>query len=129
LIALFSGTPWTWNGSWSNLAIITTRIAYTARSMARHPRNVPAHPYLLLPRLVVTLGSSIAAVSSRHQLPLDWQFAPHRLMFEAAGPAVFAWYIQNHGAEVNLFVDHSQIVQLECLRSRIWGTKTSGVAS
>jgi hypothetical protein len=78
LIALFSGTPWTWNGSWSNLAIITTRIAYTARSMARHPRNVPAHPYLLLPRLVVTLGSSIAAVSSRHQLPLDCQFVPHR---------------------------------------------------
>ena len=77
LIALFSGTPWTWNGSWSNLAIITTRIAYTARSMARHPRNVPAYAYLLMPRLVVTLGSSIAAVSSRHQLPLDWQFAPH----------------------------------------------------
>jgi hypothetical protein len=25
-------------------------------------------------------------------------------------------------AEVNLFVDHSQIVQLECLRSGIWGT-------
>jgi phosphosulfolactate synthase (CoM biosynthesis protein A) len=28
-----------------------------------------------------------------------------------------------HGPEVNLFVDHSQIVQLECLRSSIWGTK------
>ena len=26
--------------------------------------------------------------------------------------------------EVNLFVDHSQIVQLECLRSGIWGTKS-----
>jgi hypothetical protein len=25
--------------------------------------------------------------------------------------------------EVNLFVDHSQIVQIECLRSGIWGTK------
>jgi hypothetical protein len=23
---------------------------------------------------------------------------------------------------VNLFIDHSQIVQLECLRSGIWGT-------
>jgi hypothetical protein len=23
----------------------------------------------------------------------------------------------------NLFVDHSQLVQLECLRSGIWGTK------
>src|SRR5258708_3701247 len=37
---------------------------------------------------------------------------------------VFAWYIKNYGAEVNLFVDHSQIVQLECLRSGIWGTKS-----
>jgi phosphosulfolactate synthase (CoM biosynthesis protein A) len=43
-------------------------------------------------------------------------------MFEAADPDVFAWYIKNYGPEVNLFVDHSQIVQLECLRSGIWGT-------
>ena len=26
--------------------------------------------------------------------------------------------------EIKLFVDHSQIVQLECLRSGIWGTKS-----
>jgi len=45
-------------------------------------------------------------------------------MFEAADPEVFAWYIKNYGVEVNLFVDHSQIVQLECLRSGIWGTKS-----
>ncbi len=45
-------------------------------------------------------------------------------MFEAADPEVFAWYIKNYGAEVNLFVDHSQIVQLETLRSGIWGTKS-----
>jgi phosphosulfolactate synthase (CoM biosynthesis protein A) len=47
-----------------------------------------------------------------------------KLMFEAADPAVFAWYIKNYGADVNLFVDHSQIVQLECLRAGIWGTKS-----
>src|SRR5437868_13853078 len=46
------------------------------------------------------------------------------LMFEAADPDVFAWYIKNFGADVNLFVDHSQIVQLECLRAGIWGTKS-----
>jgi phosphosulfolactate synthase (CoM biosynthesis protein A) len=46
-----------------------------------------------------------------------------RIMFEAADPEVFAWYIKSYGPEVNLFVDHSQIVQLECLRSGIWGTK------
>lgn len=45
-------------------------------------------------------------------------------MFEAADPDVFAWYIKNYGSEVNLFVDHSQIVQLESLRSGIWGTKS-----
>jgi phosphosulfolactate synthase (CoM biosynthesis protein A) len=48
-----------------------------------------------------------------------------KLMFEAADPAVFEWYIKNYGCDVNLFVDHSQIVQLECLRSGIWGTKST----
>jgi phosphosulfolactate synthase (CoM biosynthesis protein A) len=47
-----------------------------------------------------------------------------KLIFEAADPDVFAWYIKNYGADVNLFVDHSQIVQLECLRAGIWGTKS-----
>jgi phosphosulfolactate synthase (CoM biosynthesis protein A) len=46
------------------------------------------------------------------------------VMFEAADPDVFGWYIKNYGPEVNLFVDHSQIVQLECLRAGIWGTKS-----
>jgi len=47
-----------------------------------------------------------------------------KLMFEAADPDVFAWYIKNYGTDVNLFIDHSQIVQLECLRAGIWGTKS-----
>lgn len=46
------------------------------------------------------------------------------VMFEAAEPEVFAWYVKNYGPEVNLFVDHSQIVQLETLRRGIWGTKS-----
>jgi phosphosulfolactate synthase (CoM biosynthesis protein A) len=45
------------------------------------------------------------------------------VMFEAAEPDVFSWYIKNYGIDVNLFVDHSQIVQLECLRAGIWGTQ------
>jgi phosphosulfolactate synthase (CoM biosynthesis protein A) len=36
---------------------------------------------------------------------------------------VFTWYVKTYGPEVNLFVDHSQVVQLECLRAGIWGTK------
>jgi phosphosulfolactate synthase (CoM biosynthesis protein A) len=47
-----------------------------------------------------------------------------KVMFEAADPAVFSWYITNYGPDVNLFVDHSQIVQLQCLRAGIWGTKS-----
>jgi phosphosulfolactate synthase (CoM biosynthesis protein A) len=46
-----------------------------------------------------------------------------RVMFEAADPDVFSWYVKNYGIDVNLFVDHSQIVQLECLRAGIWGTQ------
>src|SRR5438067_11007632 len=53
-----------------------------------------------------------------------YEIGMEKLMFEAADPDVFAWYVKNYGAEVNLFVDHSQIVQLECLRSGIWGTKS-----
>jgi phosphosulfolactate synthase (CoM biosynthesis protein A) len=48
-----------------------------------------------------------------------------KVMFEAAEPEVFSWYVKSYGPEVNLFVDHSQIVQLEALRSGIWGTKST----
>lgn len=47
-----------------------------------------------------------------------------RVMFEASDPEVFEWYIKNYGPEVNLFVDHSQIVQLEGMRAGIWGTSS-----
>ncbi len=47
-----------------------------------------------------------------------------KVMFEAADPEVFGWYVKNYGAEVNLFVDHSHIVHLETLRRGIWGTKS-----
>lgn len=53
------------------------------------------------------------------------ELGSEKLMFEAADPAVFEWYIKNYGYQVNLFVDNSQIVQLECLRSGIWGTKST----
>ncbi len=47
-----------------------------------------------------------------------------KVMFEASDPEVFGWYVKNYGPEENLFVDHSQIVQLECLRSGLWGTQS-----
>ncbi|KAI0853428.1 putative sulfonate biosynthesis enzyme [Daldinia vernicosa] len=49
------------------------------------------------------------------ELPLE------KVMFEAADPEVFNWYIREFGVDVNLFVDHSQIVQLAGLKAGIWG--------
>lgn len=49
-------------------------------------------------------------------------FGIERMMFEAADPPVFEWYIKNFGAEVNLFVDHSQVLMLESVRSGLWGS-------
>jgi phosphosulfolactate synthase (CoM biosynthesis protein A) len=66
---------------------------------------------------VTTWRTDVVAEISR-ELGLE------KVMFEAADPEVFGWYIKNYGPEVNLFVDHSQIVQLECLRRGIWGTKS-----
>jgi len=53
------------------------------------------------------------------------QLGLEKVMFEGADPPVFVWYVKNYGNQVNLFVDHSQIVQLETLRSGIWGTKST----
>ena len=53
------------------------------------------------------------------------RLGPEKIMFEGADPPVFEWYVKNYCNEVNLFVDHSQIVQLEALRSGIWGTKST----
>jgi phosphosulfolactate synthase (CoM biosynthesis protein A) len=50
---------------------------------------------------------------------------PENCVFEAADPEVFEWYIKHFGPEVNLFVDNSQIVELECIRSGLWGKKGS----
>lgn len=43
---------------------------------------------------------------------------------DAFNPLVFEWYVKSYGHEVNLFVDHSQILQLEGLRQNIWGNKS-----
>ena len=45
--------------------------------------------------------------------------------FEAADPSVFTYHVQNQVARANLFIDHSQIVQLACLRRGIGGTEST----
>lgn len=39
-----------------------------------------------------------------------------KTMFEASNPRTSEWFIQQYGPKVNLFVDHSQVMDLECLR-------------
>src|SRR5205814_10296349 len=40
-----------------------------------------------------------------------------KLMFEAADPEVFAWYVKSYGADGDLFGGHNQIVHVVGLRS------------
>ena len=52
---------------------------------------------------------------------LAQKFGTRAWMFEAAEPAVFKWYLQTFGPEVNLFIDHSQVFEFNAWRFKIWG--------
>ncbi|KAJ6769685.1 PROTEIN HEAT-STRESS-ASSOCIATED 32 [Salix purpurea] len=41
-----------------------------------------------------------------------------KTMFEASNTKTADWFIKHYGPKVNLFVDHSQVTSLECLRGR-----------
>ncbi len=49
------------------------------------------------------------------------KFGYHTWMFEASDPPVFKWYLKTFGRDVNLFIDHSQIVELNAWRLGLWG--------
>jgi phosphosulfolactate synthase (CoM biosynthesis protein A) len=42
-------------------------------------------------------------------------------MFEASDPPVFKWYLKQFGPSVNLFIDHSQIVEFTAWKTQLWG--------
>ena len=44
-----------------------------------------------------------------------------KTMFEASNPKTSEWFVQQYGPRVNLFVDHSQVMGLECIRGRSLG--------
>ncbi|CAN6689998.1 unnamed protein product [Malus baccata var. baccata] len=44
-----------------------------------------------------------------------------KTMFEASNPRTSEWFIKQYGPRVNLFVDHSHVMDLECLRGRNLG--------
>jgi phosphosulfolactate synthase (CoM biosynthesis protein A) len=52
------------------------------------------------------------------------RFGHRPLMFEASDPPVFKWYLTTFGRDVNLFIDHSQIVEFTAWRTRLWGDET-----
>ncbi len=92
-------------------------------AITRARRFLDAGAYLVM---IESEGITESVKTWRVEMPAKFANALglEKIMFEAADPQVFAWYIKNLGPEVNLFVDHSQIVQLECLRSGIWGTSS-----
>jgi len=49
------------------------------------------------------------------------KFGTKNLMFEAADPPVFKWYLKNFGKDVNLFIDYSQIVEFTAWKTKLWG--------
>ncbi len=49
------------------------------------------------------------------------KFGLKNLMFEAADPPVFKWYLKTFGEEVNLFIDFSQIVEFSAWKTKLWG--------
>lgn len=95
----------------------------TGYAVKQAKRFVDAGAYMIM---IESEGITENADPWRTDVPAQFinEIGLEKLMFEAADPEVFAWYIKNYGPEVNLFVDNSQIVQLETLRRGIWGTKS-----
>ena len=95
----------------------------TGYAVKQARRFVDAGAYMIM---IESEGITENADPWRTDVPAEFinEIGLEKLMFEAADPEVFAWYIKNYGPEVNMFVDNSQIVQLETLRRGIWGTKS-----
>jgi len=95
----------------------------TGYAVKQAKRFIEAGAYMIM---IESEGITENADPWRTDVPAEFinEIGLEKLMFEAADPEVFAWYIKNYGPEVNLFVDNSQIVQLETLRRGIWGTKS-----
>lgn len=92
-------------------------------AVAKARRFLDAGAYMIM---IESEGITENVAKWRTDVPSQFvdQLGLENVMFEAADPEVFGWYVKNFGPDVNLFVDHSQIVQLECLRAGIWGEKS-----
>ena len=56
---------------------------------------------------------------------LNKKYGFDSFMFEASDPPVFKWYLKQFGSEVNLFIDHSQIVEFTAWKTKLWGDRDS----
>jgi phosphosulfolactate synthase (CoM biosynthesis protein A) len=95
-------------------------ISDPARAIEIGKRCLDAGAYMLM---IESEGITESVSTWRTEIATRFasELGTEKVMFEAADPNVFAWYIKNYGPDVNVFVDHSQIVQLEGLRQGIWG--------
>nr|GMD91814.1 protein HEAT-STRESS-ASSOCIATED 32 [Ipomoea batatas]GMD93017.1 protein HEAT-STRESS-ASSOCIATED 32 [Ipomoea batatas] len=50
-----------------------------------------------------------------------------KTMFEASSPQTSEWFVKQYGPKVNLFVDHSQVMDLECLRGQNLGKNHTSI--
>ncbi|KAJ8622242.1 hypothetical protein MRB53_030771 [Persea americana] len=50
-----------------------------------------------------------------------------KTMFEASNANTSEWFVKRYGPRVNLFIDHSQVMNLECLRGRNLGKNHTSV--
>ena len=74
------------------------------------------------PSRTVTIATASGTVCEE---PYEGPGVRYRIEAIAVGAyARIMWCSRRWRRLVNLFVDHSQIVELECLRSGIWGTKS-----
>lgn len=50
-----------------------------------------------------------------------------KTMFEASNSKTSEWFVRRYGPRVNLFIDHSDVMNLECLRGRNLGKNHASV--
>ncbi|PKA63699.1 hypothetical protein AXF42_Ash016983 [Apostasia shenzhenica] len=50
-----------------------------------------------------------------------------KTMFEASSSKTSEWFVKQYGPKVNLFIDHSQVINLECLRGGNLGKNLASV--
>jgi phosphosulfolactate synthase (CoM biosynthesis protein A) len=92
-------------------------------AVQRAKRFLDAGAYMIM---IESEGITESVTTWRTDVPAKFAniLGLEKVMFEAAEPEVFQWYIKNYGPEVNLFIDHSQIIELEAVRSGTWGPKS-----